>query len=317
MSLSIWKDKNKSILQSIRNYRYEIEKPKVLPILIEYFVINYGHDNLYGELGSNLKDFLVNIDLNHPELEIFVAKLFGMEGIEEIEVLHEIAAFCVRKKYDFIIDRLKNLLKSFVKNNLPHSGKTLGNPCVTNAYTRFLPKNKLWIARQNKKPQRILSKKTTYENVCEDENVLDVYHHGSDKSLQLKAELIRKKNIFDAMNCTHLSGEISSAIKKIDEDFISCNFGFRRLTLSAAANSLVNIIGSYVDVYLEPVKMTDFTKNPVLHDFVECCDNFSCFNNDKAVFDHYGLIKSDENEICLLVGERDLKTFFIGYMHHA
>jgi hypothetical protein len=317
MSLSIWKDKNKSILQSIRNYRYEIAKPKVLPTLVEFFLINYGHDNLYGDLGVDLKNFLSNVDLNHPELDIFLSKIFGYEGLEEVEILHEISSFCVRKKFDHIIVRLKNLLKCFVKNNLPHHGKTLGNPMSTHAYTRFLPKDKLWISRESKKPQRVLNKKNVFENISVNHDVLDAYHHGSDKSLQLKEELLRKKQIFDTMNCTYLSKEIDLAIKKIDEELIACNFGFRRITLSAIANSFINICGSPVDIYLEPVKLEKISENCFLSEFVNACDNFGCFNNCKSVFDHYGIIRADENDLSLLVGERDLKTFFIGYLCNA
>lgn len=316
MNLSIWKDRNKNIIYSIRNYRHELGKPKILPTLVEYFLVNNGHHNLYGELGCQLQEFLKSVDLNHPELDSFLSIFFGYEGLEEIEIIHELAKFCVRKNYNVMIGRLKNLLKFFVKNNLPHHGKTIGNPLITHAYTRFLAKDNIWASRDAKKPQRIQCKKNVFESINCDQNVLDAYHHDSDKSLQLKKELERKKEIFDSMNCVHLSSEIESAIKKIEGELISCNFGFRRITLTAAASALTTILGKPIDVYLEPIKKENIKQNNSLNDFIDSCDNFGCFNNAKAVFDHYATIRSDEDNVGFIVGERDLKTFFIGYYYN-
>jgi hypothetical protein len=67
------------------------------------------------------------------------------------------------------------------------------------------------------------------------------------------------------------------------------------------------------EIFIMPVTEKIFKDNHSVAEYVNCLDFFSVFNRSHAVFDHYGLICSENAQKAFLVGERDTKTFFVGY----
>jgi hypothetical protein len=307
-----WMLFNQAILNSIKNFNYQIPEDFSLASLCDSFFVKSAELNFLDDLGSNLKEMLQNIDPSHPEINIFFYHLLGQEVINEISSVVEIANFCNKKKYDSMMPRLKSLLHHFTKNNLFLNGKSIGNPENTNCHIRFLPHKSIWACRDKKKKQILNSNKNLPENTSS-LDTLSLYHHNSDKTVDLKKQLLKKRDIFQSLNCNYLIKEINQAINRVDEEIITVNFGFRRITLSTLASVYRKMVKTEDEIFIMPVTEKIFKDNHSVAEYVNCLDFFSVFNRSHAVFDHYGLICSENAQKAFLVGERDTKTFFVGY----
>ena len=315
MTTPVLQDYNQSILSSIKNFNYQIDPPKNLYGVLECLFKQTETEKIYGDLGIKLSNFIKNIDMAHPELDAFISNFIGLEAINELEILGEIAAFCRKKRYFSVIPRLNLLLENFSKNKIFLSANSLGDPKETNTHCRFLPKEKLWSIRENKKQQVLHFSKNLFDgSEGKDENIFTAYHHNSDKTLQLKSELERKKKIFETLNCSHMIQEIEDAIKNLESGIITANFGFRKITLSVASNCLKKMAAKNSQSYILPVTYQMSQENINIKNFVDFCDNFKIFNSLYSVFDHYAVLRLDDFDIGVLVAERDTKTFFVGYV---
>lgn len=314
MNLSNWEDYNKTIINSIQNFRPEIKNTGLLEILIDCIFTKNADVSFLGDLGEKLKDFFVSIDSKHPELDCFCSNFIGAAAIEEINQICEILIFCRKKNYNKFLNRIKLLFESFTRNEMTLGGKTLGNPINTNCHTRFLPQEKLWVARSKKVKQKIYTTKATDSSINSSLDSLICYHHNSDRVLDLKNELERKRKLFENINCNLIMHEIDNAIDKLMSEIVSINFGFRRITLSNLAAKYRSLFEA-ADVLIHPITQDTIESNHFLKQIIDKTDNFFFRNQGYPVFDHYGIIKGPENKAGFIVGERDASTYFIGYLH--
>jgi hypothetical protein len=312
MDTKVWQNFNCEILESIKNYDKHVPCNDVLTILIECLMRKNSDPSLLGDLGQKFHEFFQSIDLGHPELNCFCANFISQEAIVELESVVELLTICRRKSFDILIPRIKLLFHEFAKNNLPHHGKTLGNPTNTNCHIRFLAQKNHWPARQKKIKQKIYQNRRPSVFTKTPDDVLACYHHNSDKLGELKSELLRKKALFEKLSCSHMVNEIDAAIKKLESEIVTKNFGFRKITLTALAAHYQNLFGGE-DVYIVPLDEETANKNVEINKFLQITENF--FKNQYSVFDHYGIVSHLDNQFSFLVGERDASTYFIGYIY--
>lgn len=310
----IWKNFNKTIQNSILNFNYKFEEKDSFNILYENLFHKLADVKCLGELGESLKEMLKSMDAKHPEINTFFYNLIGLQAIEEITEIVEIQNFCNRKAFKSVGNRIKELLGHFSKNYILLNGKTIGDPEKTNCHIRFLEPKKMWACRSKKKRQILNANKILPDNVVS-LDCLNLYHHNSDKTLELKKQLLKKLEIFENLSCNHLASEIREAIKRLDDELITINFGFRRITLSTLASVHRKIFKHSEDIFIYPINEETYWKYENISNFVDLTDNFKCFNSNHPVFDHYGIICGEDTKVGFLVGERDTKAFFIGYCH--
>jgi len=314
MKLEIWKNFNQEILHSINSYKFHNTNFDAYYSVIECLLSKANPETIYGELGARLKSFFTHADLEHPELKIFLRNLISNEAIREINEINDIASFCIRKGYMNYLPKLKNILSHFVKNKFFLNGKTIGSPSETNTHIRVIKTNNLWLYRKNKKSQKI--------NVISDVptdigllpyDALSCYHHNSEKTKKLREDLLHQRSIFEKLQCHNLLSEIDEAIDKLDLEINGTNMGFRRITLNSIGSVLFKMFDSVKNVYIIPITEQIAKSNEDIEKLVAGCDKFAGFGHNYAVFDHYAAIKDFDADYGFLVGERDSKTYFIGY----
>jgi len=310
----IWKNFNKAIQNSILNFNYKFEEKDAFNVLYENVFVKLSDAKCLGELGESLKEMLKSMDARHPEINTFFYNLLGSQAIEEISEIVEIQNFCNRKTFKHAGKRIKELLGHFSKNFILLNGKTIGDPEKTNCHVRFLEPKKMWGCRSKKKKQLLNANKILPDSTI-NLDCLNLYHHNSDKTLELKNQLAKKLEIFENLSCNYLASEIKQAIKRLDDELITVNFGFRRITLSTLASIHRKVLKHSEDIYIYPVNEELYWKNENISNFIDLTDNFKCFNNNHPVFDHYGIVCGEEEKVGFLVGERDTKAFFMGYCH--
>jgi len=314
MLFDAWRKYNSEIINSIKSYRFEKPDDYQINSVVECLFIRTNAEEIYGTLGKNFKSFLNNVNFDHPEVSVFVKNILGNECITEIEQISEIANFCKRKNFVNFIPKIKLMLNCFVKSNFFLNGKTIGDPAETNTHIRLLKNNNLWKLREKKKCQRInVSYDSNYDYKKTNESLLCCYHHNSQKTEQLRVELLRKKRLLEKMNCKHLLDEINVAIEKLNNEVCAINMGFRRITLSNVASALQKFDSNSSDIYIFPLTEEQCLKAESIKTLVNLTENFPAFSSAFAAFDHYGVVRGAEQSHGLLVGERDAKTFFLGY----
>ena len=318
MSHEVWDAHNKEILNSIASIQINIEKNQEVIDFVKEFCKQNISETL-GDLGDSCLRFLKGIDFRHPEFTTFFKNLIGMQAIEEMLEIFEVNKFFKRKNFKIINLRIKYLLEHFKKDKILLSGKTLGEPMHTNIHSRFLPKEKIWMCRDQKKKQIINASKASISTAQQNLNDLFIcYHHNSDKTHELKKELERRRAIFLNMNCQHMISEIDMAIEKLNNEIMLKNFGFRRITLNNVASLLRHFYDDERKILITPVTSTflsNQSKDSNLLNFIKICDEFPLFHSNYPVFDHYGIVGSISNGLNIIVGERDTQTYFIGYLH--
>jgi hypothetical protein len=314
MLFDAWRQFNSEIISSLKTYKFETERDNALNTIVECIFIKTNASEVYGSLGEKLKSFLSHVNFDHPEMHVFVKNILGDESIKEIEQFADLANYCKRKGYDSVAPKLKLMLSHFVKSSFFLNGKTLGNPAETNTHIRFLKNSNLWHLREKKKCQKInVAIDSEYDYKKIDESILCCYHHNSQKTEQLRTELLRKKRILEKMNCRHLLDEINTAINKLNNEICAINMGFRRITLGNVASSLKKIDPSISDIHIFPLTENQAYENNSIKTILSMTENFPAFGSKFPVFDHYGVVRGLEQDYGLLVGERDSRTFFLGY----
>lgn len=314
MLFDAWSKFNSEIINSIKTYKFEVEKDNALNTIVECIFIKTNAAEIYGSLGEKLKSFLSHVNFDHPEMAVFVKNILGENSIKEIEQFADLANYCNRKGYDLVTPKLKLMLSHFVKSNFFLNGKTLGNPEETNTHIRFLKQPNLWHLREKKKFQKInVVIDSEYDYKKNDNSILCCYHHNSKKTEQLRLELLRKKRILEKMNCRHLLDEINSAINKLNNEICAANMGFRRITLGNVASSLKKIDPAASDIHIFPLTEKQANEVDSIKTILSMTENFPAFGSKFPVFDHYGVVRGMEQDYGLLVGERDSRTFFLGY----
>lgn len=317
MSFPSWKDYNNQIRHSISTIKLDVEKDVDILSLCSNLSTRTNIEDVLGDLGLRLQRFLQCSDKTHPELSNFIKSNLTEDMITEINEIVQIANFCNKKGFKQIKNNIKNLCFNFRKDNLSHGGKTIDSPTVSNVHTRFLHHEKLWQVRENKKPQKIHISKTNLNesDKFKKHDVFACYHHNSEKTIELKNELLRRRKIFESIDCFHLINEVDEAINKLSMESLHKHFGFRRITLSNVAMVYKNLFPESQEIYITPVHKDLYEKNMDLKSMIDVCDYFPLFQSAYSVFDHYGLVSDPSINCAIIVAERDTQTFFLGYTH--
>ena len=308
-----WLKYNEEILNSIKQFKYEVfVKDEIYNFIESFQSCNFVFD-VFGELGDYLKEFINCSDLNHKEFYTFIESLLGNEAICEIQQLLDLHEYANKKNYSKLIERFKYLPRFFKKENILLNGRTLADPLISNIHSRFLTKDIIWQSRNSKKTQVINKTKLTLQQKSGKFDLFSCYHHNSDKTNLLKNEFLKRKKIFEKLNCTQMSNEIDDAINKLDTEVLKKHFGFRRITLGAISFGYKEVFNKDSDIVIVPVTSSIYESCKDVQNFVDLCDMFPAFDNQYPVFDHYGLVGSTDSKQYIVVGERDTQTFFLGY----
>lgn len=315
MTFPIWKEYNSQIRKSIMQLKMQIESDEKVLILAKQLINRPNIENILGDLGIKLQKFLASTDISHPEYTVFLKNLLGENSVDEILEILEVSAFCNRKDFKYITINLKNLCCNFKKENLYGNGKTLDNPLFSHAHTRFVEMKNLWQSRSEKKLQKVqLSKINSFDHEkFSKPDIFICYHHNSEKTVDLKNELLRRRKIFETIDCHHMISEIDQAIDKLSTESLHKNFGFRRITLSSIAGIYRRLFADCQDIYIKPVDYEIYSKYEDVKNIVDLCDAFPLFYSTYSAFDHYALVYDPEIKSAIIVGERDTQTFFLGY----
>lgn len=318
MYKDIWSNYNSKIRYSISVLKNDIINNFEFHDVVNQIIKKVDIDFILGDMGLYLQEFLKNTNSSHPEYFLFLKNMIGINCFQEMKEIFEVSNYCKRKKFTHITQNLQFLTHAFKKDNLHYGGKTLGNPCHTHVHTRFLPYDKIWHSRENKKTQKIfLSKVNNFESDrFNNPEVFICYHHNSEKTAELKKELEKRKQIFININCVHMIQEVENAIEKLSCEMLCANFGFRRITLSNIAGIYKKLFPDSNDIYIQPVKENMLDQYADVKLFVNICDYLPAFQSSYAVFDHYGLVGDPSTNQYIMVGERDTQTFFLGYVSH-
>ena len=223
--------------------------PKIIqipPLLTE--IKNCDLDSLelcFGKFGLDLKKFIENIDLLHPDVQsIFDGILsddndFSKDFIELIN-LSKLA------KQNNLNKVLPLLSKDYFKNLLPKSLiKKIESP--SRLYLRMLKdssdRNKL---RQNKKMQNIdLQGVYSKGNYFWDSqpSSFSKFLRFDDSYLEDLEEAQKKAKRYKELGCISLEQEINKSIESFKELFKDNHFGFNRITITNAAIILAKSLG--------------------------------------------------------------------------
>jgi len=311
-----WLKYNDEILSSIENFKYEIFIKEEIFKFLKFFKDSDIVYEVFGEIGDDLYEFLNCIDTSHLEFNSFIESLLGIDAINEIQEILNLYEYANKNKYSNLIKRFKFLPQFFKKENILLNGRTLADPLITNIHTRFLTSDLIWQSRNVKKTQVINKNKILLQDNNAKYDLFNCYHHNSDKTNVLKAEFLKRKKIFQKLNCVQMSNEIDDAIKKLDTEVLKKHFGFRRITLGSVSFGYKEIFNLESDVVIIPVNSTIFQSCKDVQKLVTICDNFPVFGHEYPVFDHYALVGCVDASQFVLVGERDTQTFFLGYAHY-
>lgn len=315
MFFPVWKDYNLQIRKSIMQLKMDLHSDPQILHLVREIISRPNIETILGDLGIKLQKFLCNTDISHPEYCSFLKTIFDNDCFQEIQEIIEVSNFCNRKNLKFISYNIKNLCNYFKKENTLNGGKTLDNPLISHAHSRFLEIKNIWQSRSAKKLQKVhLSKISSFEHdKFKKPDIFICYHHNSEKTIELKNELIRRKKIFESIDCLHMINEIDQAIDKLSSESLHKNFGFRRITLSSIAGIYKKLFPDSQDVFIKPVDLEVYNKFEDVKSVVDLCDSFPAFHSSYSVFDHYALVYDPEVKSSIIVGERDTQTFFLGY----
>lgn len=318
MLIQEWQAYNRDILESINNKKQPtVNDHKTLAFVDSYEKIVLNEDIL-GDLGYKLAELFRHSDKNHPEFGGFVRALLGDNCIKEISDLITVVKFFNKKKFTEFLTRIKFLAKNFKKENFILNGRTLNDPFITNIHIRFLDRNSIWSCRNIKKRQIISNWKNKNLNFSENLNyeVFSCYHHDSNKTDVLKAELEKRRKNLLQLNCLQMVQEIDEALDKLSKESLDRNYGFRRITLTNVANAYRDYYETEDDIIIIPVCKEIYDTNKTVQEFVDVCDNYKNMNG-YPLFDHFGLVGSTKIKNYILVAERDTQTFFLGYVYHG
>lgn len=267
--------------------------------------------NLFGSVFDPLYAFANSASKEHPEVNAFLLQVCTEKFFDKCQQIIKLADYCdlhqMTIKEDFV--HFQKYLSDLL-NSTMHS--LVGDPEKTKIFTRFLPTEKRWLARTFKKAQTITCKKNHVINIL-DSFGLQAFYHNSNLFLNIKNDLVYKKENMYAMGCTKICKEIESNIKEIEEFFSLQKYGFHRITISKIIK-LLNIEKDFAQVHIRPVTHASALSGTNAERFIDLCDNFSF--KDKGswpIFDHYAEICWKNSDFSILVGEIDTKSYFICY----
>lgn len=310
-------DFNKKIIESIKAFSCNLTTYDSVKVVIADFLLFNHVDECFGDFGHKLKSFILSIDMQHPELFAFLQNALGENGIMEMKEIMEIFKYSKRKKHKLIISRFHKLCENFSANRMFVFNKNLEYLEQAKIHSRFLDEKQRWDVRSRKKVTKIAmpKKPPVVEEDAKTPDAFACYHHNSDRIISVLAHLESKYNTLIDMNCVHMAAEIKETIDKINTDLNSQSLGFHRITLNSVAKNISKISNFYQDVKIHPVTEEMLWTNSSLRDLVTACERFPAFDAGYSVFDHYGIIKADDSEVGIIVGERDTQAFFIGYFY--
>ncbi len=288
-------------------------------VLLKQILAEKNKEFLFGTLGKNLQNFIDLTDLNHPEMCMFLSNnLFSPEITKFLSDLITLCKYCKRKKLS-ITSKLKTLCETHLTDKAIIFLKNIENLFTSKVYTRFMEHDKRWSIRHCKKSTKIQTYKklSNSENDDVNPNFFICYHHNSLAIKEVLDDLYTKENNFRNMSCRNMADETLAAIKRLESDLQCQSLGFHRITLNAVARNIHKIeeAKEYNEIRIHPVTQEWYHRNKHLNDLVGICENFPAYDSKYPVFDHYGVIKFDNANSGVLVGERDTQAFFIGYYH--
>lgn len=309
---------NKEITESILSFKICLPEDAGIKKTLANFLLLENMKDSFGEFGEKFRKFILNADMQHPELFSFIAHTVGDDGMKELHEIMEISRYCKRKKFSIVRQNLHQLCNNFSSNKIYMFGKNIEYLEQSKIHSRFLPCNQRWEVRNTKKAAKINGLKSINLIEIEQKNkkVFECYHHNSDKINNILIELKNKYNNLCKMNCAYMATEVKNSIDKIALDLNLQSLGFHRITLNSVAKNLNKICDDNNDIKIHPVTIEMCEYNKVLKNIVDICENFPAFGNGYAAFDHYAVIKSDSANVGIIVGERDMQAFFIGYYYN-
>ena len=308
---------NEQIIKSINNFNLQQNHFTETKKTIADFLVCEKKQEVFGDMGVKLDNFLSQSDWSHPELYYFIENAIGSLGLSEMSQIIQLQKYCKRKKLNIVQSNLSRLFKYFVPEKVFLSGKSFEYLEQSKIHTRFLPSTSRWETRSKKKAGKIngAKRETLYTEEYQNLNIFSCYHHNSEKIKEVLSDLENKYQIFLNIKCELMAKEIKSAIDRLNNDLNSQSLGFHRITLNSIAKNYINIFQTDDDIKIFPVEQNFYKNSNSIHPLVQLCDNFPAYGNEYAAFDHYAVIKTDSSLFGVLVGERDTQTFFIGYYH--
>lgn len=267
--------------------------------------------NIFESVFDPLSQFVQSVNKEHPDVQSFLLQVCTERFFDKAHQILKLIDYCdlhqLTIKEDFV--HFQKYLNDLLNQSM-HS--LIGDPEKTKIFTRFLPTKKRWLARTFKKTQTITCKKNDCISIL-DNHGLQAFYHNSNLLLNIKNDLLCKKDNMYGMGCTQICKEIETNIKEIEEFFSLQKYGFHRITISKIIK-LLNVEKNSVQFHIRPVTHTAVVSSTNAARFVDLCDNFS-FGDQGAwpIFDHYAEICCKNSEFSILVGEIDTKSYFICY----
>lgn len=308
---------NNQIIKSIADLILKKKDCIEIKEIIVKFLACTNKQEIFGDMGIKLGNFLLQAETQHPELYCFIEKTIGINGLNEISQIIQLHKYCKSKKLNFIKNNLFRLCKFFVPENVFLSGKSLEFLDQSKIHTRFLNVEDRWKTRSKKKLGKINGIKKSIESAEENcnLNIFSCYHHNSEIIKEVLCELENKYQVFTSMKCDLMADEIKSTINRLNNDLNNQSLGFHRITLNSIAKNYNNIFKTEDDIKIFPIDQCFYKNNNIVKPLIDLCENFPPYGNGYAAFDHYAIIRTDLSPFGILVGERDTQTFFIGYYH--
>jgi len=268
-------------------------------------IFKYFTDHLH-----NLQSFLNHIEIEHGEIPLFLSKSINENIVQKIKEISQIYEFCNQNNFQIQHD-FACLSKIIVSCIDAARYNSFGNPEKTKIYTRFLSEDKRWHARSTKTKQ-IISKKSNLSISRMEAGELSSVYHNSDCNKQILSDLQSKKKYFELISCSHMASSLDKAIDRVNEAIMFEKYGFQRVSLSKLL-FLLETNFNYSNACIVPVAKKSQFENKEVERFIDVCENFNFGGKRFPIFDHYAEIKLDDKEFSVLVGEIDMKSYFICY----
>ena len=95
--------------QIIKSISYLILKKKdcieIKEIIVKFLACT-NKQEIFGDMGIKLGNFLLQAETQHPELYCFIEKTIGINGLNEISQIIQLHKYCKSKKLNFIKNNL-------------------------------------------------------------------------------------------------------------------------------------------------------------------------------------------------------------------